>query len=240
MRAMVFAAGVGSRLKEYTQHVPKCLVPLVDGTTMLDKVIQKLKSAGVQEIIINLFHLGNLIEEHVQKQDNYGISILFSKEEVLLGTGGGLKRAQGYLKGNEPFFVHNSDIYSDINLINLYEAHKKLSGIATLACMERPTSRYLLFNSDKKLVGWENPTASQTIDSTTIKYKYGFSGIQVVSPDIFKYMNQLNGDFSIISAYLKAIEAQEYVYAHDIGDKFWIDMGTPEKLEELNKHIINR
>lgn len=240
MKAMVFAAGVGSRLKEITKDIPKCLVPLDDGTTMLDRVIERLKYVGVTEIVINLFHLGEKIREHIEKKNSFGIAIHFAYEETLLGTGGGLKNVRSHFEGGESFFVHNSDVFSEIDLSELYAVHQRRQGAATLACMARPTSRHLLFDKDKKLVGWENDGKGVQATSQDIQYRFGFSGIQVISPKLFQYMKDLSGDFSIISAYMKASEAGESVYAHDIGRSYWLDMGTPERLQELKNHLASK
>lgn len=233
MKAMVFAAGVGSRLKELTQSTPKCLVDLGDGTTMLGRVLTNLRRAGVVSVMINLHHLPDRIEEYLASHQ-FGLQIAFSKEEKLLGTGGGLKKAAWFFDDGKPFIVHNSDIYTDLDLRALVSYHAGHNGIGTLATMDRPTGRHLLFDGDNALVGWENKDVPPVLikNSEQVR-KAAFSGIQVLHPEIFEYMKSHDGDFSTISAYLTAAEAGEKLYSFDMSHAYWIDMGTPEKLREL-------
>lgn len=235
MKAMVFAAGIGSRLKALTADTPKCLVRLADGSTMLDKVIERLKGAGVDEVIINLYHFGEKIEQHVKENASYGIRIEFSKEESLLGTGGGLKKAATFFDSNS-FFVHNSDVYSDLNLADLYNRHSELDACATLAIMHRPTNRPLLFSKGYALAGWVvDHEHRELVPDVLPEYRVGFSGIQVVSPKIFQYLEKFEGSFSTISAFMAAAQNGENIAGFDMTSHAWLDMGTPEKLEELNK-----
>ncbi|MEA4809211.1 sugar phosphate nucleotidyltransferase, partial [Macellibacteroides fermentans] len=156
MKAMIFAAGTGSRLKPYTDHIPKALIP-IDGKPMLEHIILKLKAAGFTEIIINVHHLGEQIIEFLAGKDNFGITIHISDErDYLLDTGGGIKHAAQFLQGDEPFLVHNVDIISNVDLKALYQHHLDTNPLATLLVSKRDTSRYLLFNKENKLSGWRN------------------------------------------------------------------------------------
>ena len=153
---MIFAAGTGSRLKPYTDHIPKALIP-IDGKPMLEHIILKLKAAGFTEIIINVHHLGEQIIEFLTGKDNFGITIHISDErDYLLDTGGGIKHAAQFLQGDEPFLVHNVDIISNVDLKALYQHHLDTNPLATLLVSKRDTSRYLLFNKENKLSGWRN------------------------------------------------------------------------------------
>ena len=159
MKAMIFAAGLGTRLKPLTDHMPKALVP-VAGKPMLEHVIEKLKASGFNEIVINVHHFGNQIIDFLKEKDNFGIQIWISDEtEELLDTGGGIKKAAHFF--DEPFLVHNADILSNVNLKALYEYHQASGNDATLLVSPRKTVRYLLFE-ENRLCGWVNKDTLQT------------------------------------------------------------------------------
>ena len=156
MKAMIFAAGLGTRLKPLTDNKPKALVE-VGGKTMLELVILKLKEAGFNEIVINIHHFGQQIIDYLKANNNFGLTIHISDErDYLLDTGGGIKKATPFLMGNEPFLVHNVDIFSNVDLRQLYENHLKSGATATLLVSQRKTARHLLFNKENKLCGWHN------------------------------------------------------------------------------------
>lgn len=234
MRAMVFAAGYGSRLGNITKSKPKCLVD-IGGSTMLELVLKQLKNAGVNEVMINLFHLGDLIREYVEKNKSFGLQIHFSEEEELLGTGGGLKKAQYFFRKEKEFFVHNSDVFSNLDLNKLLEEHKKNSPLATLAVMDRQTNRPLLFDEKGLLSGWENLTenSGESFGGSVKLSHLAFSGIQVMSPKIFDYMTDDTGSFSTMRIFMRAAKSGESIKAFRMDESYWIDMGTPDKLEEL-------
>ena len=148
MKAMIFAAGLGSRLKPLTDTMPKALVPIA-GRPMLEHVILKLKASGFTEIVINIHHFGEQILDFLKENDNFGLTIHISDErDQLLDTGGGVKKARTFFENsNEPFLVHNVDILSDIDLKELYDYHLQNGGVATLLASQRKTSRYLLFDT---------------------------------------------------------------------------------------------
>ena len=151
MKAMIFAAGLGTRLKPLTDNKPKALVE-VGGKTMLELVILKLKEAGFNEIVINIHHFGQQIIDYLKANNNFGLTIHISDErDYLLDTGGGIKKATPFLMGNEPFLEHNVDIFSNVDLRQLYENHLKSGATATLLVSQRKTARYLLFNKENKL-----------------------------------------------------------------------------------------
>lgn len=156
MKAMIFAAGTGSRLKPLTDHTPKALIP-IGGKPMLEHVILKLKSSGFDQIVINIHHLGNQIVDFLEANNNFGVRIEISDEsDYLLDTGGGIKKATSLLCGNEPFLIHNVDILSNVDLKKLYDTHVQTNPLATLLVSQRNTSRYLLFNKENRLCGWRN------------------------------------------------------------------------------------
>ena len=193
MKAMIFAAGLGTRLKPLTDHMPKALVP-VAGRPMLEHVILKLKAAGFNELVINIHHFGEQILDFLRANQNFGLTIHISDErDCLLDTGGGIRKAEPFFRGNEPFLVHNVDILSDTDLKALYEYHRQSGNDATLLASRRKTIRYLLFDDEKRLCGWINKDTLQTKPegfayNPEHHHEYAFSGIHVISPSLFHYM----------------------------------------------------
>ena len=159
---MIFAAGLGSRLKPLTDSMPKALVPIA-GRPMLEHVILKLKASGFTEIVINIHHFGEQILDFLKANDNFGLTIHISDErEQLLDTGGGVRKACTFFEhSDEPFLVHNVDILSDVDLKELYDYHLQNGSVATLLASRRKTSRYLLFDTDRRLCGWINKDTGQ-------------------------------------------------------------------------------
>jgi len=235
MKAMVLAAGWGSRLGELTKHTPKCLID-VGGKPMLQHILERLKAAGVTSVVINLFHLGEQIKDFLSK-NSFGLEIAFSPEPELLGTGGGIKHARALLEDAPFFIVHNSDVYSDLSINDLVAQHQRTKALATLAVMDRPSNRPLVFDSNGQLCGWENIErgTGEVFGSDPLPTQLAFSGIQVVSREIFRYMEDEQGEFSSITTYLKAAQAQKKVWAYRMDSAYWLDMGTPNKLAELRQ-----
>ena len=240
MKAMIFAAGLGTRLKPFTDHMPKALVP-VAGKPMLEHVINKLKSAGVDEIVINVHHFAQQIIDFLKEKDNFGIKIWISDEtEELLETGGGIKKAAPFF--NEPFLVHNADILSNVDLKDMYDYHLTNGNDATLLVSSRKTVRYLLLDDTNRLRGWVNKETLQTkpegfIYQPEVQKEYAFGGIHIISPTLFKYMgNQWTGKFSIMDFYLQTCkEAQLGGYIKE--DLQLIDIGKPEMLAKAEEFI---
>lgn len=245
MKAMIFAAGLGTRLKPLTDHMPKALVP-VAGKPMLEHVILKLKSAGFTELVINIHHFGEQIIGFLEANRNFGLTIHISDErDMLLDTGGGIKKARNFFSGDEPFLVHNVDILSDTDLKALYEYHLHSGNDATLLASPRKTIRYLLFDDENLLRGWINKDTLQTKPEDFIyragQYQeYAFSGIHVISPSLFRYMDRWQGKFSIMDFYLQTCrEARLGGYLTE--QLRLIDIGKPEtlaKAEEFIKTIL--
>ena len=240
MKAMIFAAGLGTRLKPYTDHMPKALVPIA-GKPMLEHVINKLISVGVDEIVINVHHFAQQIIDFLKEKNNFGIQIWISDEtEELLETGGGIKKAAPYF--NEPFLVHNADILSNVDLKAMYDHHLKSGNDATLLVSPRKTVRYLLFDESYRLCGWVNKDTLQTkpegfVYQPGIQQEYAFGGIHIISPTLFNHMgDKWTGKFSIIDFYLQT--CQEAKLGGYIKENLQlIDIGKPEMLTKAEEFI---
>ena len=240
MKAMIFAAGLGTRLKPLTDHMPKALVP-VAGKPMLEHVIGKLKAAGFNEIVINVHHFANQIIDFLKEKNNFGIQIWISDEtEELLDTGGGIKKAAHFF--DEPFLVHNADILSNVDLKALYEHHIASGNDATLLVSPRKTVRYLLFDKGTRLCGWVNKDTLQTkpegfVYQPEVQKEYAFGGIHIISPTLFNYMgDEWTGKFSIMDFYLKTCNVAKLGgYAKE--DLQLIDIGKPDTLAKAEDFI---
>ncbi|MBK8807706.1 MAG: nucleotidyltransferase family protein [Bacteroidales bacterium] len=239
MRALIFAAGLGTRLRPITDSIPKALLE-INKVTLLENAINSLKLVGVDYIVINVHYFADLIEDFVKKNNYFGITIKFSDErDALLNTGGGLKKASCFLDGDEPFFVYNVDVVSTIDLKGMYLKHIENDAIATLAVLQRRTSRYLLFDGNDRLCAWENRKTLETkiANRSSLLLPLAFSGIQVVSPEIFNLINE-EGAFSIIDVYLRLAVSNKIICYNHTGD-LWVDIGKIEELEEAKK-IFNQ
>jgi NDP-sugar pyrophosphorylase family protein len=204
-RAMILAAGLGTRLRPITDTIPKALIK-VDGRTLLEGAIRHLANYGVKEIIINVHHFADQIIRYLNQNNNFGLNITISDEKSqLLDTGGGLKKSSGFFAGREPFFVRNVDIISDLDLKNMMEYHLQSHALATLAVRKRETSRYFLFNYDHRLCGWTNLETGEKIlssESSRNLQMLAFSGIQILNPEIFALITE-EGKFSLTTLYLR-------------------------------------
>lgn len=237
MKAMIFAAGLGTRLRPLTNDRPKALIR-VGGLTMLEIAIRKLINAGVDQIAINLHHYGQMIRDYLREHDDFGAVVRFSDEsELLLDTGGGLKHAAPLLMGDEPFFVYNVDILTSLDLRSLWAAHMKTRPLATLAVKERPGSRFFLFDENARLCGWKNvDTGEEKISfANAANYPAAFSGIHVIEPRIFSLMTE-TGAFSIVDAYLR-LAAVETIKGFNHDGDLWFDLGKPEKIKTGSEAI---
>jgi len=231
MKAMILAAGVGSRLRPLTDTCPKALID-INGTPMLEIVLRRLIQAGCNEVMINVLHLADLIVEFLQRRKNFGIHIEISREPELLDTGGGLKNAASFFDDGRPFFLHNVDVLSDVDLNRMYRHHLESGALATLAVQSRQTSRYFLFDENDTLCGWESIRDNK---KTLTKMPQGnpkrlaFNGIHVISPQIFPRMTE-TGAFSINETYLRLAAAGEKILAFHMDAYYWRDIGRLEKL----------
>ncbi len=236
---MIFAAGLGTRLKPLTDNTPKALLP-IGGKPLIEHIILKLKSSGFDEIIINVHHFADQIIDFVVKKNNFDIHIHFSDErDMLLETGGGIKKAADFFNNGKSFLVHNVDILSNINLNELYQHHVAQNLIATLLVSNRTSSRYLLFDKNLLLKGWVNEKTGEIKPpikdlNPDLYKKFAFSGIHVISPEIFNLMNDWEGKFSIIDFYLSICD-KEKVKGYNSANLKLIDVGKLDSLEKAEK-----
>lgn len=236
MRAMIFAAGKGTRLKPITDLIPKALVK-IKGKTLLEITINKLKRYGFNEIIINVHHFSLQILDYLQRKNYFDINIKISDEtDLLLDTGGGLKQAKNFLNGEESFLVHNVDVLSDINLNTMMNHHLSQESLATIAVRNRETQRYFLFNDNNLLCGWQNIKTGEKIISRKEENNLtplAFSGVHIINPKIFELMPDTK-IFSMVDLYLNlCTEHKISAYRHD--DTAWIDIGKPESLKKAEE-----
>ena len=227
-KAMILAAGLGTRMKPLTDNKPKALVKW-EGVPMLEHIILKLKKYGFNELIINVHHFADMIVDFVQKKEHFGIRIEFSHErEEPLDTGGGIKQASWFF-GDDSFLVHNVDIMSNIDLTALFDAHIQSGSIATMAVKDRATSRSLLMNQKNELKGWRDNRSGETIlveDDLKDLYPIAFSCVHVMNPSIFELF-PIENRFSITPFYLELAKSRSInLYRHD--QDSWSDMGKLE------------
>ena len=232
MKAMVLAAGLGTRLRPLTNDRPKALVEL-SGRPLLEIALTRLKSFGIQEVIVNVHHFADMVVEYLRVYDNFGMQIEISREDLLLDTGGGLKKAAWFLGDSDPFIVHNVDILSTLDLHQLVRFHTEHGALATLAVKHRDTSRYLLFNEQGELCGRRSKPElkDEIVRPSRQVIPLAFSGIHVASPRLFPLMTE-EGVFSIIPAYLRLAGQGEKILAYRSDDDEWMDLGRPENLKQ--------
>ena len=242
MRAMIFCAGLGTRLKPITDTIPKALVK-AGNDTLLEICIKNLNSQGISDIIINVHHFADQIKKFLEENNNYGVNISISNESrKLLNTGGGLKNAAWFFDDGEPFLLHNVDVISNLNLKALYDFHINSKAIATLAVRDRESSRYLLFNSENILCGWKNVKTNEIVSFSNIESlkEFAFSGIHIIDPKIFALMPN-DEIFSMIDFYLNIMKNND-VNAYIDNESFWMDVGNPESLkiaeENFDKFLL--
>ncbi len=237
MKAIVFAAGLGTRLQPLTNDKPKAMVKL-NGKPLLFHAITRLVQAGITEVIVNVHHFAGQIYDYLRVTD-FGIPVHISDEsDVLLDTGGGIKKAENLLKGNAPFMAYNVDVLSSIPLKAVMEFHQKHQPLATLVVRKRETSRYLMFDPAMQLTGWTNvSTGDQKISRAAfdVSTPFAFSGIHIISPEIFPLITQ-QGKFSIVPLYLELAKKHKIMGYYDTSD-FWIDLGKPGQIDVAEKWL---
>jgi len=239
MKAMIFAAGLGTRLKEATADKPKALVK-IGKKTLLQHAIEKLKNEGISEIVVNVHHFSEQVISFLNEHD-FGVPVLISDEsEKLLDTGGGLKKAAKWLKGNEPVVIYNVDILSDLNLQEVVEDHQKSGALVTLVVRNRKTQRYLKFDAEKRLVGWINKKTGETKVSVPENFEHvtamAYSGIHIVQPEIFELMPS-EERFPIFDLYLE-LAKNHLLKGYFDDSELWMDVGKPRQLEEA-RHLYD-
>ena len=247
MKAMILAAGLGTRLRPLTNDRPKALVE-VAGRTLLEIAIARLREFGVREVIVNEHHFAGMIAEYLRAKNHFGMRIEISEEASLLDTGGGLKKAAWFFLGEgpaAPFILHNVDVISEIDLRGMLASHARTQALATLAVQQRRTSRYLLFDEQMRLCGRRlvEERKTELVAPSPRLQELAFSGIHVISPRLLDVMRE-EGAFSIIQAYLRLAGEGESIVAHRADGDYWRDLGTPESIarasEDLKKQAALR
>ena len=252
MKAMVLAAGLGTRLRPLTDDRPKALVE-VAGRTMLEITLARLRSFGINEAIINVHHFADMVVEYLKAHDNFGMRLEISCEPVLLDTGGGLKNAAWFFRegsGNseEPFILHNVDVISTIDLHRMVEFHVQAHALATLAVQDRETSRYLLFNTELQLCGRRSGRDGKCewVGAALQAQGLAFSGIHVISPRFLEMISE-EGVFSILASYLRLAQQGlsqqgEKILGFRADEYYWRDLGKPENVlqaaEDLKQKVL--
>ena len=246
MKAMILAAGLGTRLRPLTDNRPKALVEIA-GRTLLEITLSRLRVFGIREVILNVHHFAEMILEYLKTNGNFGMRIEISREEVLLDTGGGLKKAAHFFLEDsndfeKPFILHNVDVISTIDLRSMVQFHTENQALATLAVQDRETSRYLLFNEQRQLCGRRSghDYKTETVRPSQQVQALAFSGIHVISPRLLVMMME-EGVFSIITSYLHLAAREEKILAFRADEYYWRDLGRPDNIMQAAldlKHIV--
>ena len=242
MKAMVLAAGLGTRLQPLTNDRPKALVE-VGGHTLLEITLRRLASFGIQEVIVNVHHFADAVVEYLRKNEDFGLRIEVSREDdVLLDTGGGLKKAAWFfLQGggavSEPFVLHNVDVISSIDLGRMLQFHREHHALATLAVQQRKTSRYLLFDEQGRLSGRQTGAIqAEMVRSAPQTTAMAFSGIHIISPQLLNMISEL-GVFSIITTYLRLASEGQRILGFRADEYYWRDLGKPENIIQTEQDL---
>jgi NDP-sugar pyrophosphorylase family protein len=240
MKAMILAAGLGTRLRPLTDNQPKALVE-VAGRTMLEITLSRLRAFDIREVIINVHHFADMILEYLKANNNFGMRIEVSREKVLLDTGGALKKAAYFFleDGFEtPFILHNVDVISTVDLRRMVQFHRDNQALATLAVQHRETSRYLLFDEHLQLCGRQSrhDQKSELVRSSNKVQPLAFAGIHVISPRLLGMMIE-DGIFSIITSYLRLAVCGEKILAFRADDYYWRDLGRPNSLMQAAQDV---
>ena len=247
MKAMIFAAGMGTRLRPLTDNRHKALVE-IEGCTLLEIALARLREFGIREVVINVHHFADKLVEYLEAHDHFGMRIAVSREEELLDTGGGLKKAAHFflddaraVEAEEPIVVHNVDVVSTIDLAGLAEVHAAKKALATLAVQERKTSRYLLFDEHMQLCGRRigDVATAEVVRKSRQVLPLAFAGIHIVSPRLFAKLTE-DGPFSIITSYLRLAGEGEAVLGFRADEAYWRDLGRAEDLARAAEDLKER
>ena len=242
MKAMILAAGLGTRLRPLTDDRPKALVE-VAGRTLLEITLRRLRQFGIREVMVNVHHFADMVVEYLRKNDNFGMRIEISWEEVLLDTGGGVKKAAWFLledssHDEEPFLLHNVDVVSTIDLDRMVQFHRQNQALATLAVQERETSRYLLFDERGQLCGRRmgRDQPQELVRPARETQAMAFCGVHVVSPRLLARMME-SGAFSIVTSYLRLAGEDGGIFAFRADQYYWRDLGRPENVTQAVEDV---
>ena len=242
MKAMILAAGLGTRLRPLTNDRPKALVE-VGGHTLLEITLARLRSFGVREVIVNVHHFADMIVDYLQANGNFGMRIEISRESELLDTGGGLKNAAHFFLESsggldEPFILHNVDIVSTIDIERMVSLHAAQGALATIAVQDRKTSRYLLFDEKDELCGHRNDQNGkiQMARSAHDVHALAYACIQVISPRLLTKLEE-EGAFPIFDSYLRLVGSGEKFVAFRADRSYWRDIGRPESVELASRDL---
>jgi NDP-sugar pyrophosphorylase family protein len=240
MKAMVLAAGMGTRLRPLTDSRPKALVE-VGGRTLLEITVARLRDFGVTEIILNVHHHAEMVIDNLKAHSNFGMRTEISREDdLLLDTGGGLKKAAWFFledsnSGDEPFILHNVDVITNIDISRMVEFHRERKPLATLAVQKRESSRQLLFDDGMAMCGRRiQGRADELVDASAPVHARAFSGIHVISPRLLRMINE-EGVFSIIDVYLRLAAGGESILGFCADQYHWRDVGRLEDLRQANE-----
>jgi len=239
MRAMILAAGLGTRLRPLTNDRPKALVE-INGRTLLELALTRLRRFGIREVIVNVHHFADMIVGYLKANNNFGMRVEISREPELLDTGGGLRNAAHFFlesNSNEAFVVHNVDVLSSIDLERMVEFHCANQALATLAVQQRQTSRQLLFDARLQLCGQRSGDDEPELARPAPNLQaLAFCGIHVISPGIFQLMSE-QGAFPIIPTYLRLAAQRETIAGFRADEYYWRDVGTPQKLKQAERDV---
>jgi mannose-1-phosphate guanylyltransferase len=241
MKAMLLAAGLGTRLRPLTNDRPKALVEIA-GRTLLEITLARLLSFGIRDVIVNVHHFADQIVEYLKANANFGMRIEVSREDVLLDTGGGLKKAAWFFlqdsASDAPFLLHNVDVISTIDFAAMVQTHKASDALATLAVQKRESSRQLLFDEHLQLCGRRarRDREPEIVRSSPRLEPLAFSGIHVISPRLLSMMSE-DGVFSIVTSYLRLASHGEKVRGFRTDEFYWRDLGRPQDLSQAAKDL---
>ena len=240
MKAMVLAAGLGTRLRPLTDDRPKALVE-INGRALLEITLTRLRAFSVSEVIVNVHHFADMIFEYLAEKQNFGMRIEISHEDELLDTGGGLRKAAWFFLEDcrdQPFLLHNVDVLSNIDLAQMVRFHDEHHALATLAVQDRPSSRYLLFNRQELLCGrrFEREQRTELARAIETFEALAFCGIHVISPRLLGMMTE-TGAFSIIETYLHLAARGEKIAAFRADGAYWRDLGTLDHLKQASDDV---
>ena len=243
MKAMILAAGLGTRLRPLTNDRPKALVE-VAGRTLLEIAIARLREFGVREVIVNVHHFARMVTEYLREKNNFGMRIEISEEGSLLDTGGGLKKAAWFFREEgpaAPFILHNVDVISAIDLRRMLDFHTRNQALATLAVQQRQTSRYLLCDEQMRLCGRRLVKEQKTelVRPSPQLHEVAFAGIHVILPRFLEMMSE-QGAFSIVQTYLRLAGEGERIVAYRADGDYWRDLGTPESVARVAGELEKR